>query len=117
MKEALIPLSVVKDMIEQLRREQTLNYTRFHDYMKSERDFNKHLIEMLGVHLAQCATLFERALNPPIPPQQEIPEHTTDMPRMSEEEEDWYFAYQNGDITKAELDAKLKTYMNGAYAE
>lgn len=110
MRETTIPLSVVKEMFDQHRE-----FTKgLMDQLYRVQDTQ---LKMLASHMKECAVLFEKALNPPITPQEETPDHISAMPRMSEEEEDWYFAFQAGDITKAELDAKLKTFMNGAYAE
>jgi len=99
MGEVKIPLSVVKELIDK------------------QNEVHKVQLELLANHLKECAVLFEKALNPPIIPTEQVDPIVATMPRMSEEEEDWYFAYQQGDITKAELDKRLNNHFDGAYTE
>lgn len=100
MGETKVPYQVIKDLID------------------AQNKFNEAQLALLGTYLEKCATLFERAINPPSPT---YPTDKDDellaQPRMSEEEEDLRYALQVGDITPAEFDTKLKTYFNGSYAE
>lgn len=141
MGEVKLPESIVKDIVEQLRRDQTLSHTRFMDYMKAERDYNRSLLELhtkhltdlingqnlfneaqlklLGEYLEKASIMYEKALNPPLPPT--IPDDERDMlfaqPRMSEEEEDLRYSLQMGDITQSEFDDTLKKHFANSYTE
>lgn len=99
MGETKIPLSVVELLIEK------------------QNEVHKVQLELLANHLLKCAELFERALNPPIIPTEAVDPIVAALPRMSEEEEDWYFAMQQGDITKTEFDQKMRELTDGAYNE
>lgn len=99
MGEVKIPLSVVEKLIDK------------------QNEVHKVQLELLANHLEKCAELFEKALNPPIIPTEQVDPMVATLPRMSEEEEDWYFAYQQGDISKAELDKRLRNHLEGAYQE
>jgi len=112
MGETKIPYSVVKDLLDK-------QHVQTQTMLELQQRHNDAQLKLLGEHLEKCAALFESAMNPPITPQiqDEVPEIITNHPRMSEEEEDWIYSYQVGDITKAELDKRLKGYFDGAYDE
>lgn len=73
-----IPLSVVETLL------------------RNQNEFNLKLVEIVSLHLEKCATLYEHALNPPMPDYSNLPA----PPRlfMSEEEEDIRFAQKQGDL-------------------
>lgn len=102
MGEVKIPLSVVEKLLDQ-----------------QAKVFEAQLA-LLNEHLTRNAILFERAMNPPIPPAQpndDAVDFLTAQPRMSEEEEDYRYAFAVGDITKAQLDERLSGLFDGSYEE
>lgn len=102
MGETKIPLSVVKELLDQ--------QNRVHDAQ----------LKLLAEYIERCAVKFELALNPPLPPidpQDKIADELFANPRMSEEEEDLRYALQLGDISQVEYDLRLKQHLNGTYEE
>lgn len=102
MGEVKIPLSVVEKLLDQ-----------------QAKVFEAQLA-LLNEHLTRNAILFERAMNPPIPPGQpndEAVDFLTANPRMSEEEEDLRYAFAVGDLTKSQLDDRLSNLLDNTYIE
>lgn len=99
MGEVKIPLTVVEKLLD-----------------NQQKVFESQLA-LLSEHLTRNTILLERALNPPTQPQETVPDFISAQPRMSEEEEDWRYAFAVGDITKSELDERLKNLFDGSYVE
>lgn len=102
MGEVKIPLSVIKELLDQ--------QNRVHDAQ----------LALLGKHIEECARLFELALNPPIRPEQAndlIAEQVFAHPRMSEDEEDLRHAYRMGDIDEVEFQRRLDMELGGSFID
>lgn len=102
MRETMVPLSVVTALLEM------------------QNKHNEAQLKLLGEYLEKCSIMYEKALNPPLPPtipNTEREDLLVSQPRMSEEEEDLRYSLQMGDITQAQFDERLGKYFTNAYAE
>lgn len=99
MRETMIPLSVVKELLEM------------------QNKYNEAQLKLLGEYLEKAAIQYEKALNPPLPITSPRDDELFANPRMSEDEEDLRYALKLGDITEEEYKKRLNLHLDGAYED